>query len=74
MGHFLGNRGLLILFVVLMEAREHPFDELRKKAFTTDVALPIAFERSYTWDVKMSRMKIIVIGDGRHHTLFMVLI
>ena len=47
---------MLILFAVLMEAREHPFDDLRKKAFTTDVALPIAFERPYTWeDVKVTK-------------------
>ena len=74
MGHFLGNRGLLILFVVLMEAREHPFGGLRKKAITPDVAVPIAFERSYTWDVRRSRIPRIVKGDGRYHTLFMVLI
>ena len=49
-------------------------DGLRKKALTPDVAVPIAFERSYTWDVRASRLPRIVIGDGRHHTLIMVLI
>ena len=65
---------MLILFAVLIEAREHPFGGLRKKAITPDVAVPIAFERSYTWDVRRSKLPGIVKGDGRHHTLFMVLI
>ena len=65
---------MLILFAGLVEAQEHPFDGLRKTAITPDLAVPIAFERSYTWDVRVSRLPRIVIGDGRHHTLIMVLI